>query len=51
MKYYRDKPEEMDDINKEIIARLTLMESTKVREPQKLQLPDSLKRKSQFRQK
>jgi len=46
MNYYRDKPEEMDDIYKEIIARLTLMESTELPElqrPQKQRHPDSLK--------
>jgi hypothetical protein len=32
IEYYRDKPEEMDDIYKEIIARLTLLESTEVNE-------------------
>jgi len=26
--YYRDKPEEMDDIYKEVVLRLTLLEST-----------------------
>jgi hypothetical protein len=32
MKYYRNRPEEMDDIYKEIIARLTLLESTEPNE-------------------
>jgi hypothetical protein len=49
MKYYRDRPEEMDDIYKEIISRLTLLETTKVNEQQKLQLQDSLKRKKDFK--
>jgi len=33
--YYRDRPEELDDIYKEIIARLTLIESMVTQEPQK----------------
>ena len=46
IEYYRDRPEEMDDIYKEIIARLTLIESTGTHEPQP---QDSLKRKKPFK--
>jgi hypothetical protein len=33
IEYYRDKPEEMDDIYKEVISRLTLLESINQHEP------------------
>ena len=33
MEYYHNKPERMDDIYKEVISRLTLLESIKQHEP------------------
>jgi len=45
--YYRDKPEEMDDIYKEVVLRLTLLESTVQQKqqpnPEILKRRDSLK--------
>jgi len=46
--YYRDKPEEMDDIYKEVVQQLTLLESTvqqKQPNPKILKSRDSLKRR------
>jgi len=41
--YYRDKPEEMDDIYKEVISRLTLLESTEQHESTKARRHESTK--------
>ena len=46
IEYYRDKPEEMDDIYKEVILQLTLLESTEANERSS---QDTLKQKRDFK--